>query len=164
MAKPKLPPGTWFEREMFESKAFIALRGFAPQLLVLFLAKRHFENHALKKGKIKRVCVNCDSIYFTYIEAKQKYGVTKARFTRAIDELLAKGFIAIVHRGGAYQKDKTIYGLSDKWLNWQPKMVFEVRQKESVKRGFCDPKTEIAHETVPIHSHETVPIQDSLGD
>lgn len=159
--KFKSPPGTWVEKEMFEAKAFLSLKGFAPQLLILFLAKRQFETHS-RKGKQKRVCINCDSIYFTYIEANEKYGITKARFTRARDELLAKGFITIRHQGGAYKQDKNIYALFDKWSFWLNGTVFEERKKESVQRGFCKPKTKVTLETVPIHSIETVPIERVL--
>jgi len=157
--KYKSPPGTWFEREMFESKAYLSLRGFAPQLLVLFLSKRQFKNHG-RKGKEKKICVNCDSLRFTFIEAKKKFGITISRFIRAIDELLAKGFITIIHQGGGYKQDQSIYALSDKWMLWQPNIVFETRKKESVQRGFCKPKTKVTRETVPIHSHETVPIRE----
>ena len=158
----KAPPGTWVERETFESMAFLALKGFAPQLLILFLAKRRFDQTG-RKGKKKRVCTNCESIIFTYVEAKEKYGITKSRFSRAIDELLAKGFITIIHHGGSYKQDKTVYGLSENWRHWQPGTVFEVRERETVKRGFCKPNKKVTLETVPIHSHENVPIQEPLG-
>ena len=139
MAKSKAPPGTWIEREMFESKAFLALRGFAPQLLILFLAKRKIKTHG-KPGKQKRVCINHDSLHFTYIEAKEKYGFSKPRFTRAIEDLLRKGFITIIHQGGGYQQDKTVYGLSNNWLIWMPGATLETRPKSNVKRGYCEPK------------------------
>ena len=135
----KLPPGTWIERELFESKAYLELRGFASQLLTLFLAKRRFQTVG-KPGKQKKVCVNCDRICFTYVEAKKKYGITIPRLKRAFDELLAKGFISIVHQGGAFKQDKSIYGLSDKWRLWQPGMIFETRDTSDVQRGFRKPK------------------------
>jgi hypothetical protein len=163
MAKrQKTPPGTWFEREKIESNAFLALKGFAPQLLALFLLKRLFGEIG-RKGKKKRVCTNCESLIFTYIEAKEKYGITKSRFSRAIDELLAKGFITIIHRGGSFKQDKTIYGLSENWRIWQPGIVFETRERETVKRGFCKPNKKVTLENVPIHSHENVPIEEPLG-
>ncbi|MFZ7125490.1 MAG: hypothetical protein ACOWWM_04955 [Desulfobacterales bacterium] len=133
--KYKTPPGTWLERGLFESTAFNALKGWAPQLLVLILAKRRFENCG-RKGKDKRVCMNGNAITFTYIEAEKKFGATKPRFTRAIDDLLAKGFISIKHTGGAFQQDKTIYALSEKWRLWRPGMVIHSRQKETVTRGY----------------------------
>ena len=162
MSKPKFPPGTWFEREMFESKAYLSLRGFAPQLLVLFLGKRQYKKYG-RKGKEKKICVNRDSLTFAYVEARKKYGVTKSRFSRAIDDLLAKGFITIVHQGGGFKQDKSIYALSDNWMLWQPGMVLETRKKVKVQRGFCKPKIKVTLENVPIHSHENEPIREVLG-
>ena len=152
----------WVERELFESKAFISLTGVAPQLFILILSKRRFENQG-RKGKEKKVCVNYDSIHFTYIEAEKKYGITKPRFTRGVDELLAKGFITVKHQGGAYKQDKTIFALSENWRIWGPGMVFEKRKIDPVKRGFQKLKTKVTHETVPIHTYETVPIKAGLG-
>ena len=90
--KKKAPPGTWVEREIWESKAYCSLKGFAPQLLLYFLGKRQFSRIG-RKGKKKWVCVNCDKINLTYVEMK-KYGITQPRMTRAIDQLLEKGFIS----------------------------------------------------------------------
>ena len=155
--KQKLPPGTWIERELFQSRAYLSLKGFAPQLLTLFLAKRQFETIG-HKGKQKRICINCDQLSFTYIEADKRYGITKPRFSRALDELLAKGFIKMVYQGGTYKKDKSLYSLSDKWKLWQPDVVFEARKKRMVARGFCKPqRTKITNEGVPIRSNESVP-------
>jgi len=144
MAKYKSRPGTWIEREMFESNAYLSLTGFAPQLLILIMGKRQFITHG-RKGKEKRVCTNCDKINITYIEFKNKYGITQPRMTRAIDQLLAKGFLAIVNPGGTYRQDKAIYSLSNNWVIWQPGVLFEVREKESVERGFCKPKKQNSH-------------------
>ncbi len=144
MGKHKLPPGTWIEREMFESKAFHALQGFAAQLLILVLAKRQFVRHG-RKGREKRVCTNCDKLNITYVEFKNKYGITQPRMTRALDQLLATGFLSIVYQGGTYRQDKAVYSLSDNWRIWQPGMTFESRKKESVERGFCRPKKQNSH-------------------
>jgi hypothetical protein len=163
MAKrQKTPPGTWLNSEMAESKACLALKGIAPQLLSLFLLKRRFDRVG-RKGEKKYLCTNSESISFTYIEAKDKYEITKSRFSRAIDELLAKGFITIIHRGGSFKQDKTIYGLSENWRIWQPGVVFEARERETVKRGFCKPNKKVTLENVPIHSRENVLIQEPLG-
>ena len=144
MKNYKLSPGTWFEREMFESRAYISLKGFAPQLLVLILGKRQFIKHG-KKGREKRICTNCDRINITYAEFSNKYGITQPRLTRAIDQLLEKGFLSIVNAGGTYRQDKAVYSLSDNWQIWQSGMVFEFRKKETVVRGFCRPKKQKSH-------------------
>jgi hypothetical protein len=144
MGKRKLPPGTWIEREMFDSEAYSALTGYAPQLLTLVLAKRQFENHG-RKGKQKHVCINGNSLNITYTEFKNRYGITQPRMTRAIDQLLEKGFLSIVHPGGTFRKDKAVFALSTNWIIWQAGMVFEVREKENIERGFCKPKKELSH-------------------
>lgn len=140
----KSPPGTWIEREMFESKAFLSLTGFAPQLLILILAKRQFITLG-RRGWQKKVCTNCDKINITYTEFKNKYRITQPRMTRAKKDLLAKGFITTVYRGGTYRQDKGVYALSDNWVIWAPGMVFEKWEKESVERGFCKSKKQKSH-------------------
>jgi hypothetical protein len=138
--KYKVSPGTWIERETFESKAFLSLRGFAPQLLILMLSKRQFTKYKMKSGKEKRICTNCDSLNFTYTEAqkygKNKYKITIPRLKRAFNDLLEKGFIRIIHQGGAYKQDKSIYGLSDEWVFWQPGANFNNKRNSDIKRGF----------------------------
>ena len=144
MSKLKLPPGTWIERDLFESPAFNALSGYSPQLLINVLAKRQFST--LKFGRRqKRVCTNCDQLNLTYVEFKRKYGISEPRMKRAIDQLLEKGFLSIVRKGGAFQKDKSIYALSEQWKFWRPGIICETREKECVQRGFCKPKKQIEH-------------------
>ena len=46
--KGKFKSGTWVEHEMYMSRAFHALTGFAPQLLIMFLGKRDMK---LENGK-----------------------------------------------------------------------------------------------------------------
>ena len=159
----KLPPGTWIERDLFQSRAYISLTGCAPQLLIIFLGKRQFDNIVVGK-KAKRVLKNGDNLIFTYIEAEEKYGLDKKRFTRGIDQLLKKGFISIVHQGGSYKQDKTQYGLSDKWTWWKPDVVFESRSKDTIARGFRKPKKEkVTGETAPLLTVINAPIEQHLG-
>lgn len=124
--------GTFVERDLFESSAFIALGGVAPQMLIYFLGKRDFRKPHQKSQT--RTCVNEDNLTFSYIELK-KLGITQPRGTRGFDELLAKGFITIKHHGGGYQKDQNIYALSNQWLLWRKGIVFEKRP-QVMKRGF----------------------------
>jgi len=136
--KKKAAPGTWFEKDMWESKAYCSLQGFAPQLLLFFFGKRQFQTQG-RDGKQKRVCINCKRINLTYVEMK-KYGITQPRLTRAFDQLLEKGFISVENPGGGYNQDKAKYALIDKWQIWHPGTCFEKRKQETVDRGFCKPK------------------------
>lgn len=124
--------GTFIERDLFESPAFISLGGVAPQMLIYLLGKRDFRQP--NKNSKARTCVNEDNLTFSYIELK-KLGITQPRGTRGFNDLLAKGFVTIKHHGGGCQKDQNVYALSNRWLLWKKGTVLEKRP-QVMKRGF----------------------------
>jgi hypothetical protein len=130
--------GTFVERELFESPAFIALVGVAPQMLIYILGKRE-----MRQTSKSRICVNANELKLSYIEL-EKLGITQPRATRGFDELLAKGFIRIEHHGGGCQKDQSIYSLSNQYLLWKKGLVFSKRPK-ALKKGFLHNKRQIQH-------------------
>ena len=103
-------------REMVTSRAFMALTGRAPQVLMVFLSKRRVEK--LKRpgprGERWRT-TNNGQIVFTYREALRDYGLTARVFGRAIDNLVWAGFLDIARSGGGLEGDCTLYALSDRW-------------------------------------------------
>jgi hypothetical protein len=130
---------TWLETELILSTAFLSLSGFASTLLLILHTKRKFTR--IGKGKSKKyICTNCDSLNITYIEYKNSYDITPPRLTRAIDDLLAKGFLECKHTGGACKQDKSVYAFSDQWVLWQPGTTIFTRPKDGIKRGFRTPK------------------------
>ena len=156
------------------SRAFHELGGFAPQLLILLMGKR-FKNK--KTGEY----TNLDKITMTYAELENIYnqgmsegmkklvaagmrsqakdGITKPRIIRAWDDLLAKGFVEIIHTGGAWKQDKSIYAFREDWRWWKPGQVIRERAPDTREgRGFLKPKKikESRTETLPIHTHENV--------
>ncbi|MFH1217813.1 MAG: hypothetical protein V1706_15060 [Pseudomonadota bacterium] len=148
--KKKFAPGTFIERDLYLSRAFHTLSGFAPQLLIIFLGKR-------KINKNTKEVINRDEITMTLKELENLYnrgkqmkqgqnfdGIERKRIYRAIDELLAKGFIKIVYQGGNIQGDRTIYALIDDWQFWQSGQVMRERAKRLMNRGFCEPKSSIS--------------------
>lgn len=155
--------GTFVDADLIQSKAFLSLTGIAPQVLLILLNKRVMAQ--IKQGKKKkRICVNCDKISMTYLEAEKRHGITKPRFSRAIDDLLRAGFIEIVHPGGGCQKDKAVYKISEIWRIWHKGQVLSERAKSPIKRGFQRGKKSFStYENVPIQAYENVPIDDALG-
>ncbi len=128
------------ERGLIESQAFLSLQGVSAQLLFLFLGRRQMEKKRTGKRSIW-VCTNNGQIEFTYLEAEKKYGISKKRFARAIDELIEKGFLDVAHHGGAYQGDKSRYSLQDSWKDYgTDKFVAVHRPKEKIQRGYRRPK------------------------
>ena len=78
-------------------------------------------------------------------------GIARGSIARGIRDLMAKGFIEIVRQGGAYQKDKTIYGLTDDWQLWRKGSV--VREKQSGKRsGYHALQNNLNHQS-DTHTH-----------
>jgi len=123
---------TSIETEMVISKAFMSLNGSCKNLLLLFLLKRQLR---FQKGKVP-ICVNSDEIYMTWKELEgEPFNFHPEQIRRNIKILLVRGFIKIVHQGGAYKKDKTIYGISDNWRIWNPGQDFSPKKKD-VKRGY----------------------------
>jgi DNA-binding PadR family transcriptional regulator len=123
---------------MYTSEAFLSLNGTSVKLLILFLGKRKLTFPKDRKGaKGAYVVENWDKLTMTYKELENKpFNFTRPRIARALDELLAKGFISIIDPGGAYRKHKTVYALSDLWQQWAPgRKPFNKRIRDA-KRGF----------------------------
>jgi len=70
------------------------------------------------KGTEKWFIENNGEIVFFYTEALNKYGITKPRFQRAVDELVEKGFIDITHHGGGVKGDSSTYAISERWQDY----------------------------------------------
>jgi len=74
----------------------------------------------VKKAKRSEewVIKNNGEIVYPYSEAEHK-GIGRREFRNAIDELIEKGFIDIVHQGsGGRSGDMTKYFLSDRWKGY----------------------------------------------
>jgi hypothetical protein len=133
MGRKKAKSGTWVTRELLRSAAFWALSSTAKGLLFQFLLKRDIDK--------QHNCLNCKSLTLTYKELGNMFGkrpdgtcsgLARASITRGLKDLMAKGFIEIIRQGGAYQKDKSIYGLTDDWQWWHTGLV--IREKQPGKK------------------------------
>ncbi len=108
--KGKFKPGAWFTRELLLSSAYIKLSSSGKNILGALMLKRDFNK--------ARVLLNKQNLTVTYKEM-EAYGMARGSVTAGITDLLAKGFIEIVRVGGAYQQDKTVYGLTEDWRFWR---------------------------------------------
>lgn len=106
----------YVDRKLIRSRAFLELTGCAAQVYLLFRARAQVVK--TKGGPAKRSpwrIVNNGEIIFTYAEAEEDFGIRAKRFTRAIDQLVARGFLDIAHRGGGLEGDASCYALSERW-------------------------------------------------
>ncbi len=149
--------GTFIDTKMFLSEAFLSLGqpGTSPaissvstQVLIMILGKRQFSNAKDRKGLKTKQRTDDNRFALTYKELlsygarldrngnRVKGCMTIPKITRAIDELLAKGFIEVVEYGGAYEKHKSIYALVDDWATWKVgDPPIRIRSND-VKRGY----------------------------
>lgn len=91
------------ERQLLISKAYRELTGTAAKCFMWFSLK--CDPHKIDE-KMK----------FSYGEARAQYGLREKRFSRAIDELVDKGFLDVVRVGKmGGPKAFTLYKWSDRW-------------------------------------------------
>lgn len=127
-------------KRMVRSRAFIALNGTAKTVLFLFLTKRIMKPIKKNGRTTSWIILNNGEIEFTYIEAEEKYGISKKQFAHALDVLVEKGFIDITHQGGAYRRDKSLYSISERWRKYgKPDFEEACRDKDPVARGYRKP-------------------------
>ncbi len=91
-----------------------------------------------RSGKERWDITNNGEIEFTYIEAKEKYGISYGAFRNAIDELREKGFVDIAESGAGLYKSANKYSISDRW-KWYGTPQYEKpkpRPKGPMNKGF----------------------------
>jgi hypothetical protein len=124
------------DADLVISRAFLNLTGVASQVYLLFLRRRRLEKLG-RKGKEKWVISNNGEIVFPYAEAENKFGITRPRFQRAIDQLVEHGFIDIVHSGGGMVKDISKYAISERWIKYGTNnFIHKHREKDTRGLGF----------------------------
>jgi hypothetical protein len=132
--------GFYWERDLYQSDAFLSLGKNSMKVLIALLDNRRREPGSKaggKKGnKRKPQFINLDSLKIPYGTLEKVYQINRSSIPSAIDELLAKGFIEISYHGGACRHDKTRYALSDNYLLWTPGAgPFAIRPKRE-KHGY----------------------------
>jgi hypothetical protein len=80
---------------------------------------------------------NARKLKLTYKQAWDSYGIEQSKFTHAVDELIAHGFIDIVLHGNASAREQTIYGISRRWRVYGTEH-FRAEPRIRTKRGFCE--------------------------
>ena len=129
-------------RSLITSQAFWDLKtATSCRVLFIFLSKCRVEKVRTTPGSRDReyVVTNNGEIQFSYIEAKEKYGISDGRFTRAIDDLVRVGLIDIARTGLGLKRDVTLYAISDRWEKFgTDEFVVKKRAKRKQQYGFTN--------------------------
>jgi DNA-binding MarR family transcriptional regulator len=125
----------YIDRKLIKSKAFFDLNATSIKVLLIFFSKRQMTH--IGRGKKKRwVCTNNGNIYFTYREAKEQYEITYPAFSRAIDELVANGFIDITRPGIGKKRVSTLYAISERWKDYDKEDFVKIERVKRVSYTF----------------------------
>jgi hypothetical protein len=140
MKKKYKQGGFYWERELYQSDAFLSLGKNAMKVVIAVLDSRQRESKDKakdKKGRPRRPrFTNLNRLIVPYGLIEKTYKVPRGRIPAAFDELLAKGFLKIAYHGGRSKHDTNRYSWSDNYLLWTPDAApFEVRPKRE-KHGY----------------------------
>lgn len=130
--------GIYFERKIYQSKAFCSLSRNGMKFLIAILDQRRMNpayKNAVKKGFRAERFIDLDKIEMPYRTVHRKYGIPMSKVPQAIDDCMAKGFINITHHGGNGEHDKSTYALTDDFMTWKTGQVIHKRQNDA-KRGY----------------------------
>jgi hypothetical protein len=146
-----------FERGMINSNAFRSLSKKALQVLCQFLARRKMKKKG-RYGKEKWIIINNGEIEFSYRDAENKLKISNRTYTRALDELIEKGFISIAEQGnGTGGGRRTKYSIDDRWQRWgKPDFKSKKRKKAFRKLGFMKKKSTDKHAVLPTDKYAGV--------
>ena len=134
----KKPKGVYIEPDLIDSMAYMGLNGTAAKVLIWFLRRRQVSKVG-RKGKESWTVTNNGKIVFSYAEAEKKYGLTRARFSRALNQLIELGFVDIDHHGGGMMGDCTLYALGKRWRNYgTDQFIQKSRPKDTRGLGFTE--------------------------
>lgn len=82
--------------------------------------------------------LNNGKIVFTYAEA-ENLDISTSAFTRALDGLLARGFIDITYSGEGMYRSVSLYAISTRWQQFgTDTFVHKERRKRGRKVGFLN--------------------------
>lgn len=130
--KYRLKRNVWIPWEMLESPAFSKLSASGIRVLLRFLQKRTWSKTGSRKRKI---VFNVDELVFTYEEAMHHMGISSSQYHTIIKKLVEVGFIDLKHQGGAYGRDYSRYGLSERWRHYGTPLFQKVEKKRIVLPG-----------------------------
>lgn len=113
MKKHKASKPIFVDRLVLQSEAYWDLSKHGIRVLFRFYEKRKVSPHKDSKGNTYYQIINNGDLVFTYDEA-ERWGIDRKQFSKAIDDLVAKGFLEITHQG-AGQGDSSTYKLTQRW-------------------------------------------------
>ena len=135
----KEPRTKWakLQLDMEHSEALQDLNAPTLKILLYTLMQLRWEDTSRQSKKANWICSNKDEIKLQYTTFKKPpYRMGDKTITRAIDSLLAHGFISVKEQGGSCKGHSTTFSYCESWFTWKPgDDPVEIRTPYA-KRGF----------------------------
>jgi hypothetical protein len=136
LALPPFVPMTW---QLLNSNAYKALSYASRALLPYFVGAPKYPDG--KKINLRSEMYLRTEFTFSYKEA-ERYGCSTRTFTRVIEDLMRKGFIDPVDKGGLRGTGLSFnrFRMSERWKQYGAENFAEVRWKAfmpNIKNGRC---------------------------
>lgn len=129
---------TPLSKEMVYSQAFQSLKLSERKVLDFAMLERRMEKTTVRKQKKKRYTTS-NEILIPYRQLNaDPFNMNNSTITRAIDKLLAIGFLTITEQGGSKQGHATKYKFIEKWRTWIPGDSAIEKRKTYPNRGFTN--------------------------
>jgi hypothetical protein len=137
--------GTFIEKTILLSPAFIALSKHGRMILFLFLLKRQMPgNFKSRKMLPKDTVINNGELELSYKEL-YSIGLKNQQIARGFDDVIEKGFIKMTERGGKGKGSYNLYQLLNDWKDYGTDKFKEREREKSVGYGYCKSKIKLAN-------------------
>ena len=142
--------GTYIVEELIQSDAFRTLTKTETDLLLFVLQRRKYQKHTKKTPRNTWEPLNGNNMTLPHVaivdffsQGNEPHPVGST-ITRAINKLMARGFLEVISVGGNGKGDMTVYRLAYDWRVWR-KGDPPVYTKAGMSRvkGFCVPGAEV---------------------
>jgi hypothetical protein len=138
--------GFWVFDELIQSDAFRSLTGTEKEILMFVLSRRKYPRPTKKTPRNAWDPLNGSNMTIPYVAIVEFFGKgnvpppVPSTITRAINALMARGFLEAISVGGNGKGDMTVYRLANDWRTWR-KDDPPVYTKAGMSRvkGFCMP-------------------------
>lgn len=121
--------------QLYISDAFRGLRPASRDILGLLFFEINIAPHNKRGQKYQPTVTNRNDIRLPYAEIEERLGYSQKTIWTAFKEILAHGFLKVIKYGGGRKGDCNIYGLSEKWRNWEPGQIIH-EMKTNGKTGW----------------------------
>jgi hypothetical protein len=97
--------GFFFNAALYRSQAFLSLNKNSIKVLIaLYELKSELATDEIEAG---------------YNHFENEFGISRSSLSGVFDELMAKGFVELIHKGGSKKSDVSRYRLSDAYTGWK---------------------------------------------